>query len=164
MDDHQLSEAPTGYMARTRQYYRALGYKTDYVWSTYDAVPFARLDVPLSDAKLALLTTASPPDLSNRDARGRKQVWTGSIASPPETFGTEMAWDRDSTHTDDPETYLPIKAASGLAADGLFAGLTARFIGVPTKYSQKETIAVDAPDILERVRADGADAAVLAAL
>ncbi|MFY0611611.1 MAG: hypothetical protein JXQ99_08825 [Hyphomicrobiaceae bacterium] len=164
MDEQQTSEQPTGYMERTRQYYRALGYKSDYVWSTYDEVPFVRLGAPMSDVKLALLTTASPPGFTNRDAQGRKHVWVGSVTSPPETFGTEMAWDRDSTHTDDPETFLPLKAASALAKDGLFAGLTEHFIGVPTKYSQSQTITIDAPDILERLRADGAQAAVLAAL
>jgi len=164
MDDHQEAEQPTGYMERTRQYYRALGYKSDYVWSTFDEVPFARLAVPLSDAKLALLTTASPPGLSNRDAQGRKQVWFGAVTAAPEAFETEMAWDRDSTHTDDRETFLPIAAASNLAEDGLFAGLTEHFIGVPTKYSQSQTIMDDAPEILARLRADGADAAILAAL
>ena len=75
-----------------------------------------------------------------------------------------MAWDRDSTHTDDRETFLPIKAASGLAEDGLFAGLTEHFIGVPTKYSQQRRLRPMRLRSLHVLRADGADAAVLAAL
>jgi D-proline reductase (dithiol) PrdB len=51
-----------------------------------------------------------------------------------------------------------------LAAEGLFAGLTARFHGVPTEYSQRKTKTEDAPEILARVRDDGADAAILCPL
>lgn len=164
MNDDQGAGEPVGYMERTRRYYRARGYDRDYIWSHYDAVPFARLGVAVHDARLALVTTASPPGLTNRDARGRKQVWFGAVAEPPETFETEVAWDRESTHTDDPESYLPIAAATALAADGVIAGLTAHFAGAPTKYSQRETLAVDAPRILDRLRADGADGAILTAL
>jgi len=31
---------PVGYMERTRDYYRALGYAKDYVWAHFDDVPF----------------------------------------------------------------------------------------------------------------------------
>ena len=164
MADHQTDEQPVEYMERTRLYYRALGYETDYVWSTYDEVPFAGLGQPLLATKVALLTTASPPDLSNRDAHGRKQVWSGRVATPPETFVTDVAWDRESTHTDDRESFLPIEAAQGLAEDGVFAGLTEHFIGVPTIYSQAKTITSDAPEVLQRLRDDGADAAILSPL
>ncbi len=164
MNNQREVEQPVGYMERTRLYYRALGYKQDYVWSTYDVVPFTRLAAPLKDMKIALITTASPPELSNRDAQGRKHVWSGAVAAPPETFVTDVAWDRGSTHTDDRESFLPIDAASGLAADGVFAGLTEHFIGAPTDYSQDKTITHDAPEVLSRLRADGADGAILSPL
>ena len=61
MADHQTDGRPVGYMERTRLYCRALAYETDYVWSTYDDVPFTRLWQPLTDVKLALLTTAVRP-------------------------------------------------------------------------------------------------------
>jgi D-proline reductase (dithiol) PrdB len=72
MGEHQEPEQPVGYMERTRLYYRALGYETDYVWSTFDDVPFTKLKKPLIESKITLITTASPSDLSNRDATGRK--------------------------------------------------------------------------------------------
>ena len=105
-----------------------------------------------------------PPDLSNRDDNGRKRVWSGRIASTPNTFVTDGAWDRESTHTDDRESFLPIDAALELANDGVFAGLTEHFIGVPTDYSQAKTITSDAPEVLRRLRNDGAEAAVLSPL
>lgn len=155
---------PIPYMARTRAYYRALGYDKDYVWAQNDDVPFARLSKPLAQATVALITTAGPPDGSNRDRRGRKQVWSGTIDAPPATFNTDVAWDKESTHTDDPETYLPIAAACRSVAEGRIGRLCARFHGAPTDYSQRKTIEHDAPEILRRVREDGADAALLTAL
>ena len=54
---------PVGYMERTRLYYRALGYKADYQWAHHTDAPFARLPKPLSECRIALLTTASPLDV-----------------------------------------------------------------------------------------------------
>ncbi len=159
------ADAPIGYMERTRLYYRALGYDGDYVWSTHDDVPFAPLAKPLALTRIALLTTASLPDLANVDAAGRKSVWSAETAAPPADLVTDnVAWDKDSTHTRDPESYLPIAAVNALSDDGVVAGLTSRFHGVPTKYSQRTTIEQDAPEILRRVREDGADAVVLTPL
>lgn len=160
-----MDDAPIGYMERTRHYYRALGYANDYTWSTFADVPFLRLRKPLSQARIALMTTASPPDLSNRDADRNWHVWSGSTTPPPERLSTDFrAWDRESTHTDDRETYLPLGAMSALVADGVVGGIAARFHCVPTQYSQRETMEEHAPELLARVREDGADAALLCAL
>ena len=150
-------DAPIRYMERTRQYYRALGYANDYVWATFDDVPFTPLPRPLSELRIALITTASPADFD-----GTKRVWSGAVSPPPSRLFTyNVAWDKESTHTDDRASFLPIEAASELAREGIFAGLTARFHGVPTEYSQRKTRERDAPEILARVREDGADAAML---
>jgi len=156
--------APVPYMARTRAYYRALGYDDDYVWAPFEDVPFTRPAKRLAEMRIALITTAGPPDRSNRDARNRKHPWSAPIASPPATFDTDLAWDRESTHVDDRETFLPLDAATRLAQKGVFAGLTERFHGAPTDYSHKKTLEQDAPDLLRRLREDGADAAILTAL
>lgn len=163
-DDARKDET-VSYMERTRNYYRALGYEQDYVWARFDDVPFARLDKPLAAVRLGLVTTASPPGLSNRDTRGVRHVWSGDIDPPPATLFTgNLAWDKESTHTEDRESYLPIETASALAREGRFANLASRFHGVPTEYSQRKTLSEDAPEVLARLRADGADAALLCAL
>jgi hypothetical protein len=159
-----MNESPTGYMERTRHYYRALGYANDYVWAHFDDVPFARLQKPLAQARVALITTAGPIDGGNRDALGVRHVWSGTMSPPPEKLTTNVAWDKESTHTDDRESYLPINAASALAALGVIGGVTMRFHGVPTEYSQRKTLEHDAPEMLARIREDGADAALLSAL
>lgn len=154
------ADAPVPYMERTRRYYRALGYANDYKWARFDDVPFAPLARPLSSLRIALITTASPADFD-----GVKRVWSAAVSPPPEKLFTDnVAWDKDSTHTNDRASFLPIEAASELAAEGRFAGLTARFHGVPTEYSQRKTRTEDAPEILARVREDKADAAILCPL
>ena len=51
--------APVQYMERTRQYYRAMGYEKDYVWAHNEDAPFMPLKKPLSESRVALITTAS---------------------------------------------------------------------------------------------------------
>jgi len=153
------------YMDRTRDYYRALGYPSDYEWSRFDTVPFAPLAKPLSQARIGLVTTASPPDLGNRDASGTRQVWSGAISpAPAKLFTDNVAWDKESTHTGDRASFLSIEAVQQWAVEGLVGGVTAHFQGVPTEYSQRKTMEIDAPQVLERLRADGADAALLSPL
>ena len=153
------------YIDRTRDYYRALGYPSDYVWATFAEVPFVRPAKPLAGLRLGLVTTASPPGLSNRDARGIRHVWSGPVAEPPARLFTDnLAWDKESTHTRDRECYLPIEVAAGLVGEGRIEGLAARFHGVPTEYSHRKTLTEDAPQVLARLRDDGADAALLCPL
>ncbi|MEH2507951.1 D-proline reductase (dithiol) PrdB [Bradyrhizobium sp. AZCC 1578] len=154
------ADAPVQYIERTRHYYRALGYANDYVWAGFDDVPFTRPAKPLSELRIALITTASPLDFD-----GVKQVWSGVVSPPPEKLFTDnVAWDKESTHTNDRASFLPIEAVFELVAEGVIAGLTPRFHGVPTEYSQRKTVTKDAPEILARVRQDGADAAILCPL
>jgi len=154
------SGEPVRYMERTRQYYRALGYAKDYVWARHDDVPFARLRKPLSDCRLALITTANPAGYD-----GTRQQWSAPIEPAPARLHTaDLAWDKESTHTDDRACFLPIEVASTLAGEGLFAGLTPRFHGVPTDYSQRNTNGIVAPRLLQHLRDDGADGAILCPL
>jgi hypothetical protein len=156
---------PVGYMERTRQYYRALGYQQDYVWAHYADVPFVRLRKPLAECRIALVTTASSPSAVRADGSVAKQVWSGDVSPPPERLFTDnVAWDKESTHTRDRESFLPIETARQLANEGRFAGLAAHFHGVPTEYSQRKTLDHDAPQVLSRLRDDGADAAILCPL
>lgn len=155
---------PVCYMERTREYYRALGYTNDYVWAQHADVPFVRPVKPVSAMRIALICTAGPGDGSHRKENNRRYVWSGFVANPPESFDTDVAWDRESTHTDDRETFLPIDAAQRLVADGMLSALAPRFHAAPTDYSQQKTIEQDAPEILRRLREDQVDAAILTAL
>jgi len=81
-----------------------------------------------------------------------------------EPLHTEMFWDRDATHTDDPESFLPRAAMGRLRDSGRIGALSARFYGLSTDYSQRQTIEQDAPQLEAWMREDGVDAAILVAL
>jgi hypothetical protein len=81
------------------------------------ASPRCPLRSSVSAMRLALICTAGPGDRSHRDERNRRHVWSGLVANPPASFDTDVAWDGESTHTDDRETFLPIDAAQRLVAN-----------------------------------------------
>ena len=164
-----MSDEPIRYMERTRNYYRALGYERDYRWAQNDDAPFARLDKPLSEARIACIGTSYLPDPAggswSPDNPPPKEVWSHAVAdAPADLYNQNLAWDKEQTHTRDRESYLPLKALAALADRGVIGGIAPRFHGVPTVYSHRETTEADAPKLLERLREDQADAALLAAL
>ena len=159
-----MNDAPIPYMERTRLYYRALGYPNDYRWAHNETAPFTRLKRPLKDTKIAIITTSYPEDWSDDNPPGG-EVWSQAVAeAPANLYNRNLAWDKDSTHTKDRETYLPLLAMQKLAAKGVIGGLTERFHSVPTDYSHRRTNEHDAPNILNRLIKDGADAALLVPL
>ncbi len=151
------------YIDRTREYYAAQGYPRPYVWAYNEDAPFTPLAKPLSESRIALVTTASP--LRRKGAKDPKAVWSGDTATPPEALFTEdLAWDKDNTHTRDVESFLPIGHINHYIEAGRVGSLAARFHGVPTDYSQRRTLENDAPQILERCREDAVDVALLVPL
>jgi hypothetical protein len=156
------------YIDRTRDYYAAQGYERPYVWARHTDAPFTPLAKPLAQARVALITTASPwREAAPVDGvlRGGKLVWSGASAEPPERlFTDDLAWDKQATHTRDTESYVPLRRLAELAAAGRIGSVAARFHGVPTDYSQRRTTEQDAPEILARCREDGADVALLVPL
>ena len=154
------------YIDRTREYYLAQGYGNPYQWAHFEEVPFERLARPLSECRLTLITTASP--LGDERARRNeppKGIWWGRNDAPPAGLYTgDLAWDKESTHTDDLDSFFPIHRLQELARDRRIGGLAARHHGVPTEYSQRRTRERDAPEILRRCRKDGVDAALLVPL
>src|SRR5207248_2345336 len=59
-------DAPIPYMARTREYYQAIGYTTPYRWAHYVASPFQPLNKPLEQCRVAPITTGAPTNRSHR--------------------------------------------------------------------------------------------------
>ncbi len=156
------------YIDRTREFYAAQGYDRPYRWSRHADAPLASLTRPLAESRIALVTTASPW----RDARGKpgslradKQVWSAPIDPPPTRLYTDdLSWDKEATHTEDVESFLPIAAVQALVRTGRVGALAPRFHGVPTDYSQRRTIEQDAPELLRRCHEDEVDIALLVPL
>jgi hypothetical protein len=156
--------AKVPYMERTRAWYAAQGYERAYRWAHFDEVPFAPLSKPLAASTVGLVVTASEPSPQGGPILP-KQVYSCPTSAPPAALHTaDLAWDKEATHTDDRETYLPIARLREQAANGRIGALAARFHGVPTEYSQRRTQEIDAPEVLARLREDRADVAVLVPL
>jgi len=153
---------PVGYMERSRQYYAAQGFEKAYQWAHFDEVPFTPLAKPLSKSRLGIITTAATYPRTRKDDRA---VDTGSTAEPPERlYGDDLSWDKNATHLDDRESYLPLLQLENAVAEGRLGSVSPRFYCAPTSYSQRETLTEDGPEILRLCREDGVDVALLVPL
>jgi D-proline reductase (dithiol) PrdB len=163
-------DAPIPYMARTREYYQAIGYTTPYRWAHYVDAPFQPLRKPLDQSRVAIVTTAAPFDPAKGDqGPGAKynggakfySVYDGDISKPHDLRISHIAYDRVHTSADDSGTWFPLPQLRRLAASGRIGEVAPHFFGAPTNRSHRVTIETDAPEILARCRRDGVDAAVL---
>ena len=163
-------DAPIGYMARTRDYYAAIGYDTPYRWAHYTSAPFEPLKKPLQNSRVAIITTAAPFDPARGDQGpgaayngGAKfyTVYDGDTSKAHDLRISHIAYDRVHTSAEDPGTWFPLPQLIRLASEGRIGDVAPRFFGAPTNRSHRVTIDTDAPEILRRCREDGVDAAVL---
>ncbi len=160
---------PIRYLDRTRAWYAALGYEP-YRWPHHDEVPFAPLPRPLAECRLALVTTAAPlqpgrgdqgPGAPYNGSAKFFDVYTGPFDDPPDVRISHIGYDRAHSTAEDPNTWFPLLRLRETVADGRLGGLTERFYGAPTVRSVRATRHEHAPAIVEALRADGADVALL---
>jgi D-proline reductase (dithiol) PrdB len=163
-------DPPIDYIARTHAWYGALGYPP-YRYAQFGDVPFAPLGRPLAEATVALLTTAAPyrPELGDQGkdapynaAAKFYAVWSGDVSAEPDLRVSHVAVDRAHL-SNDQNCWFPLPALRRAVTAGRIGTLSERFHGVPTNRSQRHTLEADAPDVLARLREDGADAALLVA-
>lgn len=161
---------PIAYIQRTRAYYLALGYGAPYVWARFEDVPFQAPKVPLTQARVAIVTTAAPfqpgkgdqgPGAAYNAAAKFYQVYSGSTAQMPDLRISHIAIDRAHTSAADIGTYFPLAALKRAELAGRIGAVAPRFHGLPTNRSQARTLDIDAPELLRRYRADRVDAAIL---
>jgi D-proline reductase (dithiol) PrdB len=150
------------YMERTRDYYRAQGYSTDYQWAQHATTPFTALSRPLNECRLAVITTAMPDTEIGRAQRHLHS--TLSVPIPKSMYTEELSWDKNATHTKDVASFLPLEQLLILEEEGTIGSIAPRFHSVATDYSQRNTRELDAPEILERCREDQIDVALLVPL
>jgi len=165
-------ELPIAYLDRVRTYYQALGYGAPYMWAHHVDVPFHRLARPLAACRVALVTTAAPyqpgkgdqgPGAPYNASAKFFSVYSGDTRLDHDVRIAHVAIDRQHTTAEDPGTWFPLPALRRAVGAGRIGAVTARFHGAPTQRSQRATIDVDAPEIVARCAADGADAAILVA-
>ncbi len=163
-------DTPIPYMARTREYYRAIGYTTPYRWAHYTSAPFLPLPKPLRESRITIITTAAPYDRAKGDqGPGAKYngaakfyaVYDGDTSKSHDLRISHIAYDRVHTLAEDSGTWFPLPVLHRFAREGRIGEVAPRFFGAPTNRSHRTTIETDAPEILERCKADQVDAAVL---
>lgn len=163
-------DRPISYIERTRSYYLALGYDNPYTWAHFTDVPFSHLQKPLHQMTLGLVTTAVPYDLAKGD-QGQGSPYN-SYAKFYEPYALPTSIDPDlriahvgidRKHADmvDMACWFPIGAARKSVESKRIARLASRFYGLPTNRSQRHTLEIDAPLILEMCRVDHVDAVLL---
>jgi D-proline reductase (dithiol) PrdB len=164
------ADAPIPYMARTREYYQAIGYTTPYRWAHYVDAPFQPLRKPLSQSRVTIVTTAAPFDPAKGDqGPGAKynggakfySVYDGDASKTHDLRISHIAYDRMHTSADDSGTWFPLPLLRRQANERRIGEIAPRFFGAPTNRSHRVTIESDAPEILARCRVDKVDAAVL---
>jgi glycine/betaine/sarcosine/D-proline reductase family selenoprotein B len=157
-------------MRRTREYYAAIGYTTPYRWAHYLAAPFTPLSKKLDQATVAIVTTAAPyqpdkgdqgPGAAYNGAAKFYSVYSGDTARDHDLRISHIGYDRAHTTATDSGTWFPLPALRRAAEAGRIGAVAARFHGAPTNRSHRVTVETDAPEILARLREDGADVAVI---
>jgi hypothetical protein len=166
-------DVPIPYRQRIREYYQALGYGAPYRWAHFVDVPFAPLGKPLAESRIGLVTTAAPhqplqgeqgPGAPYNGAAKFDRVYSADSGSDPDLRISHVAYDRDHTTAEDSNSWFPLAALRHAAAAGQIGEVAPRLHGMPTNRSHRATIGRDCPELLERLRADAVDAAVLLAV
>ncbi len=153
------------YIDASRRYYEAAGYEKPYEWATNDEVPFATLPEPLDRCRVGVVTTSYLPTSDNTTFVTRPdEVFAAGHDAVSRLDNQALQWDKDETHTDDPETYLPLARLAETAEAGRIGSVSPRFYGVPTRYSHRRTRSIDAPAIEQAMRSDHVDVALLVPL
>ena len=163
-------DQPVRYMERTRSYYLGLGYDNPYVWAHYIDAPFTPLKKPLNQSILGLITTAVPFDASKGNqgpgapysaAAKFYQPYQHSIDGDIDLRIAHVGIDRKNANMEDMPCWFPLSAAQQAIKAGRIQALSPHFYGLPTNRSQRHTLVIDAPIILDMLRADHVEVAVL---
>ena len=163
-------DQPIRYIERTRSYYLGLGYDNPYVWAHYIKVPFTRLQKPLSQSVLGLITTAVQFDPSKGDQGPGApynavakfyEPYKSPINQKHDLRIAHVGIDRKNANMTESECWFPLAAARRVVEMGRLQMVSPNFYGLPTNRSQRHTLEIDAPQILEMLRADYVDVAIL---
>lgn len=162
--------SPVRYIDKTRAYYQAEGYGKPYEWAHFDDIPFspfASVGKPLSQCRVGVATTS---EMARRGVEPGADDLKRLVYSLPtdipmdELYSRKSAYDRYATSLDDVDSYLPLTHLRRFATEGRIGTVAPRFQTIYNEYSQRKTLTVDAPEILNQMREDRVDVAVLTAV
>ena len=163
-------DQPIRYIERTRSYYLGLGYENPYIWAHYLEAPFTPLQKPLNQSVIGLITTAVPHDpAKGPQGPGAPYNATAKFYQPYQNpLDTDLdlriahvGIDRQNANMEDSDCWFPFAAAKQAVQSGRVKALSPNFYGLPTNRSQRHTLEIDAPLILDMLHVDKVDVAVL---
>ncbi len=166
-DLRRTHRSHVSYIDKSREYYAAHGYDRPYKWAGHNDAPFTPLSKPLSECRVGLVTTAYflPDGFVYRVPADLPRV---PATAPPEkvdTLNTQyLSWAKDETHTDDPNSFVPLERMREQVEAGRIGSLSERIYCLPTQFSHRRTLTQDAPQVLEWMREDDVDLAVMVPL
>ena len=165
------------YIDKTRDYYLKEGFSEPYRWAHFDSAPFTPLKKPLSECRVALITTAGfeiVPEggFSYKEVRElRKGTNTGTYALevfsvPSDTPKERVLFvkenhDRAQSDMGDADAFFPVTRLREFRDEGVLGSLASDYFRVRLNYSQRKVVEVDGAEVLRRCRADGVDVALL---
>ena len=156
-----MPDSPVKYIDRTRAYYLSQGFPTPYEWAENSDIAFMPVSKPLEKSRLALITTAMP---MNTIGKKRKLHIRDRQPAPTQLHTDDVAWDKETTHTNDIDSFFPLKHLLELVEEKRLGSIADQFYSVPTLFSQEHTTCIDAPEILKGLQADNVDIALLVPL
>lgn len=167
MERRRTHRSHLSYIDKSRKFYRAHGYEKAYEWATNDDAPFTPLPKPLSECKVGAVTTSYflpdgfvyrvPGDLPRKPHAATRS----EVANLDNQY---LSWAKDETHTNDPESFLPLAQLDAAAASGRIGSVSDRFYCLPTQFSHRQTQRRDTPQLIEWLREDEVDVVVLVPL
>jgi hypothetical protein len=166
------------YIDKTREYYHSLGYEKAYQWAHNETAPFTPLKKPLSQARVALISTAgftlvpeggfSEEEFQRIKTGGSNvgsydlEVWPVPSDIPEDKILYVVAnHDRSQSDMSDVNSYFPVTRLREFRDEGVLGSLAANFYRLKENYSQRKTVEVDVPEVLRRCEEDGVDVALL---
>jgi len=160
--------APVRDIDRTRDYYLGQGYDKPYEWAHHTDVPFTPLTKPLSESRIAIVSTSDIAIKKPDGSRDRDNEFSvGNVYSlPADTpvdllYSRQEHYDQHATTLEDVNAYYPVSRLQELVDRGRIGALAPRHHGVYTGYSKRKTAEVDAPEVLRRCLEDDVDLAVM---
>lgn len=150
------------YIDKSREYYAAHGYDRPYRWASPADLPaFAPLAGPLSTQRIGIVTTAFTVPAEGESTSPEVPYARAAEPVPDTRFSADDNRDKSAAEANERESFLPLMRMREQAEAGRVGSVSARFYGVPFDYSQRRTTDQDAPAILEYLRADQVDVAVV---
>ena len=157
------------YIDKTTAYYAKEGYEKPYAWARNETAPFTPLSKPLSQSRVALLSTSELAiryDPATEEdpvvEEGFRSVYALPADTPTEKFYSRTSsFDAYATNLDDVNSFFPVDRLREAVASGRIGGIPDRLYGCYNNYSQRKVLEEEAPKALAWCIEDAVDVAVL---